>query len=167
MAVPFSHSCTSFTLLHRHICGRMMEEWCTAYSRGKAESKGMPSCLCCSVWVSIQLWKRCKLLCSRRNSSSLSWMICMWCPNPIELVRYNAVQEFLLAHAGIRVHGGKTHVWNQAGQKPDVCETLQRIAQISDQDAQVWRGSEVPTTMQGMKVLGTPLGHPDHVVWTQ
>ena len=76
---------------------------------------------------------------------------------------YSAVQESLQAHAGIRVHGGKTHVWNQAGLKPDACETLQRIAQVSDLDAQVWRGSEVPTTMQGMKVLGTPLGHPDYV----
>ena len=27
----------------------------------------------------------------------------------------------------------------------------------------VWRGSEVPTTKQGIKVLGTPLGHEDFV----
>ena len=29
--------------------------------------------------------------------------------------------------------------------------------------ARVWRGSEVPSAQQGIKVLGTPLGHPDFV----
>ena len=76
---------------------------------------------------------------------------------------YTALQETLWAHARIRIHGGKTHVWNQAGQKPDVCEAMQRIAEVSNQRAQVWRGSEVLSTMQGIKVLGTPLGHPDFV----
>ena len=33
---------------------------------------------------------------------------------------HTALQESLWAHARIRVHGGKAHVWNQAGQKPDV-----------------------------------------------
>ena len=54
-------------------------------------------------------------------------------------------------------------MWNSAGVKPDVCDALQRIAQASDPNAQVWRGSELPPTMQGMKVLDTPLGHPDYV----
>ena len=36
--------------------------------------------------------------------------------------------------------GGKTHVWNLAGQKPDVCEAMQRIAEVSNLRAQVWRG---------------------------
>ena len=76
---------------------------------------------------------------------------------------YRTMQESLWAHAGIRIHGGKTRVWNSAGVKPDICDALQRIAQASDPNAQVWRGSELPPTMQGMKVLGTPLGHPDYV----
>ena len=76
---------------------------------------------------------------------------------------YTALQESLWVHVRIRVHGGKTHVWNQAGQKPDVCEAMQRIAEVSNPRAQVWRGAEVPSTMQGIKVLGTPLGHPDYV----
>ena len=76
---------------------------------------------------------------------------------------YTALQEALWTHARIRVHGGKTHVWNLAGQKPDVCEAMQRIAEVSNPRAQVWRGSEVPSTKQGIKVLGTPLGHPDYV----
>ena len=32
----------------------------------------------------------------------------------------------------------------------------------SDPDAVVWRGSDVPTVQQGIKILGTPLGHHDH-----
>ena len=76
---------------------------------------------------------------------------------------YTALQESLWGRAWIRVHGCKTHVWNQAGQKPDVCEAMQRIAEVSTPRAQVWRDSEVPSTMQGIKVLGTPLGHPDCV----
>ena len=52
---------------------------------------------------------------------------------------------------------------NSAGVKPDVCDALQRIAQASDPSARVWRGSELPPTMQGMKVLGTPLGHREYV----
>ena len=76
---------------------------------------------------------------------------------------YTVLQEALWTHARIRVHGGKTHVWNLAGQKPDVCEAMQRIAEVSNPRAQVWRGSEVPSTKQGIKVLGTPLGHPDCV----
>ena len=37
------------------------------------------------------------------------------------------------------------------------------IAQQNNPRARVWRGSEVPTAQQGIKVLGTPLGHPDFV----
>ena len=73
-----------------------------------------------------------------------------------------SVQE-LWAHARIRVHGGKTHIWNRAGTKPQVCDILQRQAGETDPEARVWRGSEVPTTEQGIKVLGTPLGHEDFV----
>ena len=41
---------------------------------------------------------------------------------------------------------------------------LERIAQRVNPTAKVWRGSQVPTADQGMKVLGTPLGHEDYVV---
>ena len=40
---------------------------------------------------------------------------------------------------------------------------MQRIAEVSNPRAQVLRRSEVPSTKQGIKVLGTPLGHPDFV----
>ena len=44
-----------------------------------------------------------------------------------------------------------------------VCDVLERIAQIADPEVRVWKGSGVPTTDQGIRVLGTPLGHADYV----
>ena len=70
----------------------------------------------------------------------------------------------LWSEAGIRVHQGKTQIWNLAGEMPDGCEALQTAAVLSDPTAVVWRGSEeLPTHRRGMKVLGTPLGHTDFV----
>ena len=53
---------------------------------------------------------------------------------------------------------------NQAGQKPEACDRLQRVAVQVDPTARVWRGSELPTVEQGIKVLGTPIGHHDYVL---
>ena len=39
------------------------------------------------------------------------------------------VQEELFVHACIRVHHGKTKVWNQAGVRPVACNALECIAQ--------------------------------------
>ena len=57
----------------------------------------------------------------------------------------------------------KREVWNMAGVRPEVCDVLERIAQADDPSAVVWRGSQVPSIQQGVKILGTPLGHPDFV----
>ena len=54
-------------------------------------------------------------------------------------------------------------VWNAAGVKPEGCDVLQSIAVTFDPTAIVWRGSELPTHERGLKVLGTPVGHPDFV----
>ncbi len=54
-------------------------------------------------------------------------------------------------------------MWNQSGSQPHGCDILQRIAVLSDPDVVVWRGSDVPTVHQGIKILGTPLGHHDFV----
>ena len=62
------------------------------------------------------------------------------------------------------MHQGKTQVWNLAGEKPFGCDNLERAAVIADPTAIVWRGSdEVVSHRRGIKVLGTPLGHPDFV----
>ena len=85
------------------------------------------------------------------------------------------VQEQLRRHSNIRVHLGKIKVWNASGVEPSACQILQRIADASGNreavwkgDASgnreaVWKGSGLPTELQGIKVLGTPLGHPDFV----
>ena len=62
---------------------------------------------------------------------------------------YGKVQGVLRQEAGISIHVGKTEIWNQAG-----------VRAIS------WNGqpvTEVPPEEQGIKMLGTPIGHPEHV----
>ena len=76
---------------------------------------------------------------------------------------YGHVREALRNHCGIHVHVGKTKIWNRAGNRPAICDMLERIAQRVNPRAKVWRGSQVPTADQGMRVLGTPLGHEDYV----
>ena len=63
----------------------------------------------------------------------------------------------------MRVHLGKIKVWNASGVEPGACQILQRIADASGNRESVWKGSGLPTELQGIKVLGTPLGHPDFV----
>ena len=60
-------------------------------------------------------------------------------------------------------HVGKTQVWNAAGDRPPACDLLERIAQASDPEARVWKISGVPLEEQGVRILGTPLGHPHYV----
>ena len=43
------------------------------------------------------------------------------------------------------------------------CDILERVAQEQNPAARVWRGGGIPVEQQGIKILGTPLGHPAHV----
>ena len=77
---------------------------------------------------------------------------------------YAVLQELLYAHARIRINGSKTQVWNRGGTRPAACDVLEQIAQSLDPDAQVWRGPpHLPESEQGMKLLGSPLGHPSFI----
>ena len=76
---------------------------------------------------------------------------------------YASLEENLYGHAHIRIHMGKTHMWNQLGVEPPVCAALQRAAEVVNPRARVWRGSGLPTHEQGIRVLGAPVGHPDFV----
>ena len=59
---------------------------------------------------------------------------------------------------------GKTQVWNRGQAEPRDIEVLQAAAQVEDPDAIVWKGRpNLPTTKQGVVLLGTPLGHADFV----
>ena len=48
-------------------------------------------------------------------------------PERVEHV-HTALDEELLRHCHIRVHAGKTRVWNAAGIRPDACDLLERLA---------------------------------------
>ena len=79
-----------------------------------------------------------------------------------DLISRNAM--LLWTHAGIRLHHGKTKVWNRGGVEPEGIEELTRIARRVRPDAVFWRGDQnLPQSEQGLKVLGVPIGHPEFV----
>ena len=85
--------------------------------------------------------------------------MCGWFPNLRRVGEVHIVAEHeLWTHAKIQVHRGKTHVWNRSGRKPPSCDEMQRVAEAADPNARVWRGSELPTTEQGIKILGCTSG---------
>ena len=77
---------------------------------------------------------------------------------------HKVIQRELWGRANIRVHHGKTKVWNKAGIKPAGCEELTAAARLVKKDARVWTGDQgIPTNEQGIRVLGSPVGHPQFV----
>ena len=75
---------------------------------------------------------------------------------PPERVRvlYDALAAALWAHARIRLHEGKTRIWNAAGEEPP------NIADLAADSEPVWVGDwSLPPQRQRLKVLGSPLGH--------
>ena len=76
---------------------------------------------------------------------------------------YRILEEALRVFSCIRIHNGKTKIWNRLGTRPEACDLLERIARVENPRATVWKGGGVPTDQQGIKVLGTPLGHDDFV----
>ena len=59
---------------------------------------------------------------------------------------------------------GKTQIWNRAGEAPRGWRALTAATRLVDPEAVVWRGGpSLPPSAQGVKVLGTLLGHPDFV----
>ena len=76
---------------------------------------------------------------------------------------FRSLETDLWNRAKIRIHGGKTKIWNRAGIRPQICDELERRARAIDPSAIVWRVSDLPCHQQGLKVLGTPLGHTEYV----
>ena len=73
---------------------------------------------------------------------------------------YASLQHELWRHSRIEVHQGKTQLWNRDGVMPSGCEATTIAARAQDENAIVWRGDhELPLVQQGVKLLGTPLGH--------
>ena len=54
----------------------------------------------------------------------------------------------------------KTQVWNAAGIWPPACDQLERIAQLTDPDAGVWKGSGLPNDRTRGPHLGNAGGPP-------
>ena len=77
---------------------------------------------------------------------------------------YRVLQEELWVHSRIQMHHGKTQVWNRARVPPTGLDAMTAAARTADPTTIVWRGDpSLPSSKQGMKILGTPLGHPDYV----
>ena len=65
--------------------------------------------------------------------------------------------------ARIRLHQGKTQLWNRGGVAQRV-GTGTAAARTSNPSAVVWKGDpSLPVSEQGLRILGTPLGHPEYV----
>ena len=53
---------------------------------------------------------------------------------------YALLHVQLQRHASSQINGGKTRVWNAAGERPPACDLLERLAP----NERVWRGSDIP-----------------------
>ena len=92
--------------------------------------------------------------CSHSSKTSTSFV------SRTELATF-ALQEELYRHARISIHLGKTEVWNSG----EACATLQVATMNVDPTATVWRGDPtLPVALQGVKILGTPVGHEAFIV---
>ena len=71
---------------------------------------------------------------------------------------FTAIQEELL-RVGIRVHDGRTQLWNRSGVVPTRAQALTEAAQRLDREAIVWRGRCVsPSTGARCDGLGDSPG---------
>ena len=72
----------------------------------------------------------------------------------------DALSAALWEHARVRLHAGKTRIWNAAGEEPP---TIADLAAASSSDP-AWVGDwSLPPDQQGLTVLGAPLGHDAYV----
>ena len=85
--------------------------------------------------------------------------------SPGRVVEVEAIlRQELRRQAHIDVHQGKTQVWNRFGVTPRGIEELVRVARLEKPDAIVWKGDpSLPRTLQGIRVLGAPIGSPEYV----
>ena len=98
----------------------------------------------------------------RPSERLMAFLDDIWCVSSPErsATGFTAIQLTV----GIRVHDGKTQLWNRSGQVPAGVEALTAAAHRSDPEAIVWGGdTSLPAEEQGVTVLGTPLGHPAYV----
>ena len=68
---------------------------------------------------------------------------------------HQVLEDTLASHCNIHVHQGKTQVWNRAGIAPEGIDVLTSRA--------IDNPSFLPVDLQGLKVLGVPIGQPEYV----
>ena len=105
----------------------------------------------------MQLWRPSRGGCSPQRSFSFFWMTSSWFQDPNEWE--------MLWHRRTTCCGLMRGFDYMVERSTSGIERGRSRAEALDPDTRdrVWRGSEVPTTKQGIKVLGTPLGHEDFV----
>ena len=122
-------------------------------------NKATHSCRLCSPL-------RCRLCNPLRDDERMVAfsMTCVVCsPDRVSAI-HGILQNALFHHSPIRVHHGKTQVWNKEGLAPCGMDVMQAVARIKDPEAIVCgEVVSLPTVDQGVRLLGTPLGHPDFV----
>ena len=98
----------------------------------------------------------------RDNERLLAFLeTCMSCAMP---TRFPAFSQCCKRNSSNILQFGKTKLWNQGGVVPSGTAALTAAARICDPEATVWCGDQaLPTPEQGIRILGTPLGHPDYV----
>ena len=77
---------------------------------------------------------------------------------------HKILEEEIFAHTHIRMHHGKTQVWNRGSVTPPGIEELTRVAQLTKPGTVVWKGDDrLPAAQQGLKILEIPVGQPEYV----
>ena len=104
-------------------------------------------------------WRLCNKICATASSFSRIWMTRTLPPLHTESEMCTSQWMRICGlYSRIRIHSGKTVECNQRPTR-----VLRHVGGRSDPEARVWRGSDLPFEKQGIKILGTPLGHPQFV----
>ena len=158
------HSFVNSMGLFQGIFGRMRKAWCMTLTKVKGGEQGDPMLPLSSLGQHPALCAVQRRL--RRGELIFAFLDDIYVktsPDRVSQV-YAALQEELWRHARIRVHDGKSQVWNSSGTRPEGCDVLDRAARAMDPNfTTVWRGSGVVPAEQGIRILCTPLGHEEYV----
>ena len=141
-------SCASSTDQHRGICGKIEKATIISSPRPWGGEQGDPlmPLLFAQGQHRALVAVHSRLLLGESLMAYLDDNYVVSGPDRVEDV-HTALEEELFRHCHIRVHA---------------CDVLECLAACHD-SGPVWRGSDVHTYQQGVKILGTPLGYADFV----
>ena len=85
------------------------------------------------------------------------------CCGPDRVAAIHQLLGEMWDRARIQLHQGKTQFWNRGGTSPRGWEAMTAVARVGDPTAVLWKGdSSLPPSEQGLRILGTPLWHPEN-----